>query len=75
MRQLQKKNKDNAVLKVEVTVDGKSKTVSMPADYRIRSNDIFWEYDLPQGKHTVHVQLLNPSQDYQLNVSEYIIYE
>jgi len=72
---VEKENKDSAVLKVEVTVDGKSKTVSMPANYRIRSNDIFWEYDLSQGKHTIHVQLLNPSQDYQLNISEYIIYE
>jgi hypothetical protein len=70
-----KGNKNNAILKVEVTIDGQPKTVSMPTDYRIRSNDIFWEYDLPAGKHTVHLQLLNPSQDYQLNVPEYIIYE
>jgi hypothetical protein len=70
-----KENKNNIILKVEVTVDGQSKTVSLPVDYRIRSNDIFWKYDLPAGKHTVHVQLLNPSQDYQLNVPEYIIYE
>jgi hypothetical protein len=70
-----KKKIDNTVLKVKVMVDGKSTTVSMPADYRIRSNDIFWKYDLPQGKHTIHVQLLNPSQDCQLIISEYIIYK
>jgi len=70
-----KENKDNAVLKMDVTIDGQSKTILMPADYRIRSNDIFWKYDLPQGKHAVNVQLLNPSQDYQLNISEYIVYE
>ncbi|HEY6975760.1 MAG TPA: ADP-ribosylglycohydrolase family protein, partial [Chitinophagaceae bacterium] len=70
-----KENKNNAVLKVGITVDGQSKTISMPADYRIRNNDIFWKYDLSQGKHTVNIKLLNPAQDYQLNVSEYIVYE
>src|SRR5207237_889341 len=54
-----KEGKDNAILKVQITVDGQQpKTISMPTDYRIRSNDIFWQYDLPQGNHTVHVQLL-----------------
>jgi len=30
---------------------------------------------LKEGNHKVQVQLLNPSDDYQLNISEYISYE
>jgi hypothetical protein len=71
-----KEDKPNAVAQVQVTVDGQqSKIMLMPTDYRIRSNDVYWQYNLRQGNHKVNVQLLNPSSDYELNVSEYISYE
>lgn len=69
------KGKESAILRVAVSVDGQSpKVIALPADYRTRSNDIFWQYDLQPGQHKVDIQLLNPSKDYQLNVSEYIVY-
>jgi len=71
-----KEGKDNAVLKIQVTVDDQQpKVMMMPTDYRIRSNDVYWQYDLKEGNHKVHLQLLNPSGDYELNVEEYISYK
>jgi len=71
-----KEGKDNAVLKIQVTVDDQQpKVMMMPTDYRIRSNDVYWQYDLQEGNHKVHLQLLNPSGDYELNVEEYISYK
>jgi len=65
-----------SILQVKITIDNNaSKTISMPTDYRVRSNDIFWIYDLPKGKHNVHVQLLNPSKEYELHTTEYIVYD
>ncbi len=71
-----KENAIDTVLQVEVTVDGqKPKITLMPVNYRTRSNDIFWNYDLQPGKHSVHVQLLNPSRNHQLHTWEYIVYK
>jgi len=73
---VKKEGKEDAVLKVQITVDDQQpKVMMMPTDYRIRSNDVFWQYNLKEGNHKVHVQLLNPLGDYQLNISEYISYE
>jgi len=33
-----------------------------------------WKYDLPKGKHTVRLKILNPSKDEEFNSSEAIIY-
>lgn len=71
-----KEGKSNAILQVQITVDEQQpKVMTMPTDYRIRSNDIYWQYNLQQGNHKVHVQLLNPSNDCQLNLWEYISYQ
>jgi len=59
----------------EVSVDGaKPVTAKFPANYRTRSNELFWKYQLPAGKHTVKIKVNNPDPEYTLRISEIIIY-
>jgi len=63
------------VFDVEVVIDGQStQQFRMPTAYRTRKNEIFWQYQLPKGKHTVQVNIKNPKAGYQLRAGDYIIY-
>ena len=60
----------------EVSVDGKiMDTVSMPSGYHARNNDIYWNYDLQEGKHTLSVKWINPKDGADLSVSGCLIYQ
>lgn len=48
------------VAELEVIIDGKKEIVTMPAAFATRKFDIYWNYGLPQGKHEISVQWLNP---------------
>ena len=53
-------NKDY-VAKIGITIDGRDAGVmDMPASYQLRSLDIYWNFDLPQGKHKFDFRWLNP---------------
>jgi hypothetical protein len=65
----------NYVAKVVVSIDGKEvETVSLPADYRTRRNDIFWKYQLPNQAHTVTFKWLNPEDGASVNFRDVLIY-
>ena len=46
----------------------------LPASYTTRRYELCWKYDLPKGKHTVKLKILNPSKDEEFNSSEALIY-
>src|SRR6478672_1636525 len=46
----------------------------LPASYTTRRYELCWKYDLPKGKHTVKLKILNPSKEDEFNSSEAIIY-
>ncbi len=59
----------------ELYVDGtKIETAKLPANYLLRRNEMFWKYQLPNGKHVVKVKLINPDPEYTLRLSEVIVY-
>jgi hypothetical protein len=47
---------------------------ALPASYTTRRYELCWKYDLPKGKHTVRLKILNPSKEEEFNSSEAIIY-
>ena len=60
----------------ELYIDGqKAETATFPANFTTRRHELFWKYDLPKGNHEVRVKILNPSDDFELNTTEYIIYD
>lgn len=66
---------DAYVFNTELYVDDKlMESPELPVNYTTRRYEICWKYDLPKGKHTVQLKILNPSKEYNFNVSEAIIY-
>ena len=63
------------VFNTELYVDNNLvESPKLPASYTTRRYELFWKYDLPKGKHTVKLKILNPSKDEEFNSSEALIY-
>ena len=68
-------SKSTYVFNTELYVDGKLvETPKLPVSYTTRRYDLAWRYQLPKGKHTVKMKILNPSKEYEIRASEAIIY-
>ena len=60
---------------MEVYIDGsKTATIALPTSFQTRSNDLCWNYQLPDKKHQVKIKVLNPSPNNSLNTFEYLVY-
>jgi len=64
------------VAKVEMLIDGLSvETASLPvATSAARRNDLFWKYQLPNGKHIVTFKWLNSKSNATVNFIDAIVY-
>ncbi len=63
------------VFNTELYIDGKlTESPKLPVSFTTRRYDLAWKYQLPKGRHTVKMKILNPSNDYQVRVTEAIIY-
>ncbi|MBM3177750.1 MAG: ADP-ribosylglycohydrolase family protein [Bacteroidetes bacterium] len=59
----------------EMYVDGSLiERVSLPANFRARRHELFWRYNLPDGKHKVILRLLNPDSEFKLRVEDVLVY-
>ncbi|QIP15948.1 ADP-ribosylglycohydrolase family protein [Spirosoma aureum] len=61
----------NAELYVD---DKKIETAKLPVDFTHRRHELFWKYQLPKGKHTVRVKLLNPDPEHVVYISDLLVY-
>lgn len=63
------------VAKAEMYIDNELiETANLPASYLTRRNDLFWNYQLPKGKHTATFKWLNPKENVSIHFSEMVIY-
>ena len=61
---------------VEVTLDGKVvKTVKMPASKHSRANEIYCNFDLEDGDHTITLRRVNPQDNVKSRVYGIVIYK
>lgn len=68
------KNTDYVAV-VEMYIDGKLiETAKLPALYRIRRHELFWNYQLPKGEHLVTFKWLNPIPEASINFRDVLIY-
>lgn len=66
---------EDYVAELAVSVDGApAEKIRMPALYRVRRHEIFWRYQLPDGRHTLTVEWLNPRADASLQAAELVVY-
>lgn len=63
------------VFNTELYLDGKLiETPKLPVSFTTRRYDLAWKYQLPKGKHSVKMEILNPSKEFEIRSSEAIIY-
>ncbi len=63
------------VFNVELSIDGNlTEKIELPTSFRERRHEIAWKYDLPKGKHTIKLKLLNPSKDMVCRLTEVLVY-
>ncbi len=66
----------NYVAKIEIQIDGRTvKTVQAPADFHGRAQDLYWNYSLKQGRHTVSLRWLNPEKGSEIVCHRIITYQ
>ena len=58
---------------LEVSLDGTvDRVVKLPVDFRTRTDELYWNIEIPQGDHTATLKWLNPQQDACIVVRGYI---
>jgi hypothetical protein len=73
-----KKSRDAAdyIFEMEVYIDGeKVETTRLPTNFTVRRHDLCWKYAMPDKKHEVKIKVLNPTDNYEVVTSEYIVYD
>ncbi|MBQ0077172.1 MAG: ADP-ribosylglycohydrolase family protein [Bacteroidales bacterium] len=63
------------VAEVTVSVDGNVEQVLMPSDFATRRFDIYWNYLLDSGHHTLEITWTNPVPGANLVMDSIVIYE
>lgn len=72
----QKTGDDDHVFNVEMYINGELvETSELPTKYIIRKPTPFWRFQLPRGKHTVKLVILNPSESAEINLEDLIVYD
>ncbi|MEP7374137.1 MAG: ADP-ribosylglycohydrolase family protein [Chitinophagaceae bacterium] len=63
------------IFKTELFIDNKLvESPELPTSYTARRHELCWNYDLPKGKHTVRLKILNPSKEEEFKSYEAIVY-
>jgi hypothetical protein len=64
---------EDYVGELEVSIDGKvDRVVKLPADYRKRTAELYWNVEIPEGDHTATLKWLNPVEGQTIGVQGYI---
>ena len=66
---------DDYVAEIAVTVDGKEESVLMPIDFATRRFDIYWNYGLQNGPHTIKIVWTNPTGTANLVMDSAVVYD
>jgi len=58
---------------LEVSIDGKvDRVVKLPADYRKRTAELYWNVEIPDGDHTASLKWLNPIEGGTIGIPGYV---
>lgn len=64
------------VAELEMRVDGgKPERLTMPALYRLRNLDVYWNFELKPANHTFELRWLNPMEGTSLNVVDAVLFQ
>ena len=73
-KKIDKQSKDIDI-PIDIIIDGKKvSTIGLPTNYLRRREEIYWNYDLPKGKHVVKLVQKNETDGYFLDINYSLIY-
>ncbi len=59
-----------------ISIDsGAPQKIILPARFTTRRHELYWNYALTPGKHTIDIKVLNPSSDFSLHVNNILVYQ
>ena len=68
-------SESNYVFSAELFVDGKLvENLKWPVNFTTRRTDLCWKYQMPEGKHSIRLKILNPVAEGRINSIEAIVY-
>lgn len=74
--QVNKLGEEDYVLQAKVKVDGQEiETANWPTEENNRRFHLAWKFELPRGKHTLELQLLNPTDKVQAVLKDLVVYD
>ena len=60
---------------LEVIIDGMpGDTVDLPESFTTRRHELYWKYNLREGKHEVEVKLINPKKGHFVQLQDVVVY-
>jgi hypothetical protein len=63
------------VFETELYIDGKLvEKPKLPVNFTTRRYELAWKYQMPNGRHSVRLKILNPSKEHDIRVGDAIIY-
>lgn len=63
------------ICEAAILIDGKQvEVVRLPTDYIKRKDGLFWNYQLPRGKHHLTIRAIDPQEGSEINSIEYFVY-
>lgn len=62
------------VARLKIDIDGKEEIVVLPADFTKRKVDLYWNYDLAPGRHTMTMQWLNAIPEAEISLESALVY-
>lgn len=66
---------EDYIFEAEMYIDGKKvEPAKFPTSEIRRRLELFWQFELPKGKHRVNIKVLNPDDRYTLNAYHYIVF-
>jgi hypothetical protein len=69
------KKGEQKTFQIRVTIDGaKAQTIDLPSSFTTRRHDLYWTYELAQGKHELVLEILNAVEGEGVRVWDYILY-
>ena len=62
-------------INVECSIDGKFvKTMNLPLYFIERAHELFFQYGLPDGKHSLKLKVTNPTDKAYLHIGDLLVY-
>jgi hypothetical protein len=68
-------NLPDVVLEIDVFANGQLiETAKLPVQSLVRRHEITWNYDLPEGKHTIELKARNVPKGYRIEAGDLLVY-